>query len=367
MFYITNTSLPSNSANTFQALMMCNEFNKINNNTVFIFPGSKKLNTKEFKEIETFLNEEIQFKFKEIYSVDFNFIKALNEKLWFFFKIISYNLFLTIFLLSNKTEQIYVREKWSLRIILILKFLGLLKNQVFFEAHDFKFKSQLLLNYCDKIIVINQQLKNVYSNFYSKPILVSHDAVSRNELTKYEIKETLNKRPNILYTGSFFKWKGVDLIIYAAKLLPNVNFLLIGGDNENYIRLNNFIIENNIKNVKLLHKINRKELHKYYLNSDILILPNLDEKINNWTSPLKLFEYMAVKRLIIASNIESLREILIHNHNSILFNPNIENDLVDKINFSVKNYNKDLVVNAFEDVKEYTWTNRANQILNFIE
>ena len=86
MFYITNTSLPSNSANTFQALMMCNEFNKINNNTVFIFPGSKKLNTKEFKEIETFLNEEIQFKFKEIYSVDFNFIKALNEKLWFFFQ-----------------------------------------------------------------------------------------------------------------------------------------------------------------------------------------------------------------------------------------------------------------------------------------
>jgi glycosyltransferase involved in cell wall biosynthesis len=116
-----------------------------------------------------------------------------------------------------------------------------------------------------------------------------------------------------------------------------------------------------------LHKLNRKKLHKYYLDSDLLILPNLDEKINNWTSPLKLFEYMATKRLIIASNIESLKEILIHNHNSILFNPNTENDLADKINFSVKYYNKDLVINAFEDVKEYTWTNRAKQILNFIK
>lgn len=346
---------------------MCNEFSKLSNNIIFLFPKSSPLSQDDFKSIESFLNENIHFKIKTIFSIDFMFIKNLNLKVWFYLKSMTFKFFLIIFLIKNRNEQIYIRERRSLKLILFLKMLGILKNKIFFEAHEYKFKNKRLLKFCNKLIVINQQLKNIYSEIYNNSILVSHDAVSKNELTKYNFKSNLNNHPIILYTGSFYSWKGVDLIISAATKLSDFNFVLIGGDQDNLKRLNKIVLKNNLKNVELLPKVNRNHLYKYIVNSDILLLPNLDVQINNWTSPLKLFEYMASKRLIIASNLPSLMEILTHNHNAILFNPRLEDDLVSKILYSLNNYDLRIVEQAFNDVKKHTWTNRAYEILKFIK
>ena len=81
--------------------------------------------------------------------------------------------------------------------------------------------------------------------------------------------------------------------------------------------LNRYIIDNKINNVKLLLKIERKNLLNHIKEADILLLPNTDDKINSWTSPIKLFEYMASKRIIISSKIDSLREVI--DENSAVF------------------------------------------------
>ena len=91
--------------------------------------------------------------------------------------------------------------------------------------------------------------------------------------------------------------------------------------------------------------------------------------IGKYTSPLKLFEYMSNKRLILASNISVIREVL-NEGNSILIPPLDYDAWVSTINnlditcdriISLKNQ-------AYKDfVKYFTWDIRAKEMLDYIE
>ena len=77
--------------------------------------------------------------------------------------------------------------------------------------------------------------------------------------------------------------------------------------------------ENRIQIVSHIPKI---ELLKFIEVADALVLPNsAKDKMSLFTSPIKLFEYMASKRPIIASNIASIAEVLTDQKNALLFNP----------------------------------------------
>ena len=101
--------------------------------------------------------------------------------------------------------------------------------------------------------------------------------------------------------------------------------------------------------------------------ADLLVLPNsAKDKMSLFTSPIKLFEYMASKRPIVASSLPSIKEILIDNKNAILFEPDDHIDLAKKINLALSKDCKYIVNNAYDDVKVYTWDIRAEAIANFI-
>ena len=108
----------------------------------------------------------------------------------------------------------------------------------------------------------------------------------------------------------------------------------------------------------------------YYLKAaDILLLPNSGktEISKSWTSPMKMFEYMASKRPIIASNLPSIREIL-NEDNAILINPDDSKDLSKRINMALKNqsFSDKISIQAYQDVQKYSWFKRSKKIINFL-
>ena len=89
---------------------------------------------------------------------------------------------------------------------------------------------------------------------------------------------------------------------------------------------------------------------------------NID--ISKSISPLKMFDYMASGKIIIASELKIYEHILKNKHNSILIksnNPIKWKENIEKIFKNPKKY-KNISINAYHNVKKYTWDARVKKI-----
>lgn len=106
-----------------------------------------------------------------------------------------------------------------------------------------------------------------------------------------------------LYVGSDAPWKGIDVVRLAAEGISAqaLSVAIVGGKT--------------VSTQGALHELGRvrpSSVPAYLLSADILILPNtrISEESEHFTSPIKLFEYLAAGKAIVASDIPSIREIL---------------------------------------------------------
>ena len=89
-------------------------------------------------------------------------------------------------------------------------------------------------------------------------------------------------------------------------------------------------------------------------------------EVSKTMSPLKMFDYLSNRMVLIASDLRVYNHILINNFNSILIKPNnlmAWNRALIKINN--QQFKKKLKKNAFQTALKYTWKNRAKKIINF--
>jgi glycosyltransferase involved in cell wall biosynthesis len=104
--------------------------------------------------------------------------------------------------------------------------------------------------------------------------------------------------------------------------------------------------------------------------ADVLALPNSGRAAVSryYTSPLKLFEYMAAERPIIASDLPALREIIANEETALLVPP----DDASALAAAVERLRADpalarrLAANARSAVGAHTWERRAARILDFV-
>ena len=106
------------------------------------------------------------------------------------------------------------------------------------------------------------------------------------------------------------------------------------------------------------------------MSADVLVLPNSAKpKISShYTSPLKLFQYMASGVPIIASDLPSIREILTDD-TAFWFPPDDERALARQIEYVLSHPDeaRSKAARAREEVKKYTWDARASAILEYIQ
>ena len=127
-------------------------------------------------------------------------------------------------------------------------------------------------------------------------------------------------------------------------------------------------IDNLPGNIFLLGSKKHAEIPKWMKLSDVLVLPNSGKQDISklYTSPIKMFEYMASGVIIVASDLPSIREVL-NEKNSILVEPDKVKSLVGGIDRALNDENTILTDKALRDVKAYDWSERASNILNFIK
>jgi glycosyltransferase involved in cell wall biosynthesis len=135
------------------------------------------------------------------------------------------------------------------------------------------------------------------------PIRVQHDGI--DEAMLLETSAQTDPR-ELIYVGSLQPWKGVPVAIEAMRLLPEFHLTVIGGEGKSLDQLR----QNTHANVTFLGHLSREALRPHLQKAAIGIMPNLlKPRSALYTFPLKLLEYSAAGKGIIASEIPVFQKL----------------------------------------------------------
>ncbi|MEO5897775.1 MAG: glycosyltransferase family 4 protein [Vicinamibacterales bacterium] len=177
----------------------------------------------------------------------------------------------------------------------------------------------------------------------------------------------------VAYAGHLYAWKGVDVLIRALALLTDTRAIIIGGhEKESDIgRLRALASALGIDGrVTFTGQVAPADVAAHLSRAAVLILPNPASAISTrFTSPLKLFEYMAAGRAIVASDLPAIREVLRDDENAVLVEPGSAEALASGIRrlLADRTLAFRLARRALADVPQYTWDRRAERIEALLE
>ncbi len=303
--YLANIIMSQSRGQAVQVFNMAKAFQENGHALTLVLPKSPKNKTSKIAEI--FYNQkDLPFKIKTVPVVKFNNILR--------------SLTFSLFSLTTKVDLIYTR---SIITAFIFSFFKKTILEIHYLPKGITGKLHVLLSKkINHIVVVTQGLKEQYveAGIKQENIFIAHDAVDLElfdaiKQSSAELREKLNlpqDKKIITFVGAFQlrgKDKGVKNLINSLKHLPEDYILCLIGETPEIIeQYKKYAPESR---VIFTGQINREQVPLYCKASDILALPLVDsEDFGVNLSPLKLFEYMASQKPIVASKLKAIEEIL---------------------------------------------------------
>lgn len=202
----------------------------------------------------------------------------------------------------------------------------------------------------DKILSVDTSLLRYTQQFltsYRNKISTIFNFV---DLTKFRNKEsTIKNNSNnfvILYPRNISYARGVHFLVPIVKILKeeNLNFVIkiigagikeIKGDKYE-LTLYDDIKKNKLENYfEFLGRVPHEQMPSLFQDCNLVLIPTF---FSEGTS-LSCLESMASKRIVLATNIGGLNDLIIDGYNGFLSRP-LSEDIAKKIIFIIKNYKK---------------------------
>jgi glycosyltransferase involved in cell wall biosynthesis len=207
-------------------------------------------------------------------------------------------------------------------------------------------------------------------------VVVEHDAMEPARFAGQRSREQARQElglpggaPLVAYTGGLLEWKGVDVLVDAARRMPDVRFAIAGGMEADVRRLQASAA--GLTNVRLDGFQPPERVALYLAAADVVAVPNRSQPAISarYTSPLKVFESMAAGRAIVASDLPSLRERLAHDSDAWLVRPDDAGALADGLQRVLGDaaLRERLAAALQARAAAHTWDARAQRILRWIE
>jgi len=398
VLYITAARLPTEKAHGVQIVKMCEAFQRQGVEVKLFVPTRRQSQAmKHVPDLWQHYDVETPFRFHYLVTPDFLcFENLFPRKLMRCLYDLQSLLFSVLALLVTGWRRQSLYYSRSLQTIFLL---GLTKRfhrkKVFFEAHElhgdyrrtegirwlYTAIMRWMLRHVDGLIVITHQLKTLYVELgiSTQRILVAPDGIDRKRFSqvfdKIEARQKLGislDRKVICYTGHLFQWKGVYTLAESTRYLPEECIIyIVGGMESDILPLQRFIAAQGLRNITISGYVPYRDVPVYLSAADVLVLPNTATAniSREYTSPLKLFEYMGARRPIVASDLPSFREVLRHQENAYLVRPDSPKHLAEGI-IQVLNdqtLSEQMTARAYVEVQEYTWDKRAQTIIAFLK
>ena len=183
--------------------------------------------------------------------------------------------------------------------------------------------------------------------------------IDKNFIFDEEFKNILKmNKPIIGYYGALASWFDYNLIKYLAKKRPEYNVVLFGVKYDDSLEKSNI---NEYSNIFFLGSKNYNILQNYASKFNVCTIPFLINDITKATSPLKLFEYMALGKPIVTTAMTECKK-----YKSVFISDNYDEfvSLIDDaINIKDSEYFNLLEKEALEN----TWYEKAKIIIELIK
>ena len=365
LIYISNTPIPSRLASSVHIMKMCQAFAKNGHQVVLLVPDRPAA-------------QEPDTDVYGFYGVDECFqIEKLSSKKGS----IIYGLSTALRARGFEPDLVYGR------FVIGCFFSHLLGFPTVFELHapirNFSrfgkwLFSRVILRRFKRLVVISNALRQYSVSEYAVPaelIRVVHDAADEPH-PSLTVSFSDPDRLQVGYIGHLYPGKGMEIIEPLVRQCPWANFHLIGGQESDIIHWKQRLA--GLNNVTFYGFLPYSQTEQFRGSFDVLLAPyqkkvlvlgQTQGDIGQWTSPLKIFEYMSVAKPMLVSDIPVLREVIRHKVNALLCDPENINSWIE----ALERLRDDsalahrLGAAAYREFRaKYTWPKRAEAVIKDI-
>jgi glycosyltransferase involved in cell wall biosynthesis len=196
----------------------------------------------------------------------------------------------------------------------------------------------------DAVLTLTEALKEemISRGVRAEKISILPNGVTSHRFQPLKRDKALQKALNVKgktvigYIGSVVAYEGLEYVVDAVALLierglHNIAVLVVG-DGAVLEAIQTRVASQNIEAYFIFTgRIPHDEVEKYYSLVDIVPIARKGQPVCEMVSPLKPFEAMAMGKVVIASNVAALQEIITHGKNGLLFQKDDVVDLADNL------------------------------------
>lgn len=372
IIYISTAEVPSTRANSLQVMKVCQALIQLSESVQLCLPAGRQV---EWQELE------------RVYGLTERFEITRLPSRPFFHRL---DLIIASLALARreKADLIYTRISWAALLARLAGFKTVL------EMHDLPtgrlgplvYRTYLRARKPKLTVYITAALKRLIDqktgvSAGDGQFVIAPDGV---DLERYrDLPEPARARKKLglpdtltaVYSGGFYEGRGLEILLPLAQAFPQVQFLWVGGNPDQVSTWSARLLNEGVTNVTLPGFINNDQLSLYQAAADVLLMPyslkfggSGGGDIARVSSPLKLFEYMASGRAILASDLPVLREVL-DDSMAYFYPPGDFSQLCSRFAALLgdPSLRKRLGAKARETVNAFSWQTRMAGIISAVD
>jgi glycosyltransferase involved in cell wall biosynthesis len=271
------------------------------------------------------------------------------------------------FLLQVEGSEVWVKKNWG--------------KTYFTKALEWS--EEIQLAQADAIVVVSSVLKSqlIELGASAEKITVIPNGVDAERYSPCISGQAVRKKLNleekfvIGYAGTFGRWHGITVLAEAVKdivgKIPNAHVLLIG-DGVLRGEVEAILTRDGVRHKTTITGMRPSETVPEYLAAcDTLVISAINNPdVPFFQSPIKLFEYMAMQKPVVASRAGQIQEVIQDGVNGLLIAENNPSELAEALCRLAKDESlrERLSKSARRDaVEKYSWQENARAVLKVYE
>ncbi len=368
MYYVVNARLPNKKAYSIQIAKMCEAFVEAGVDLTLVIPRTRasRVSLKQFHDLRVEVPTHI------LPGVDW----YAGGRIPFFLSSLVFMLMSAIFLVAKRVRGeravVYTIDMDSFSYAR-LPLWGL---PVFAEMHTGKsntFENRSFFRKAAGVIATNVH-NDPRANGMELPnlnLIIEPNGVDlslyREVKGKEEARDLLHvphDKKVALYLGRLLDWKGLEVLTDLAREMPDIALYVVGGNIVEWEKTVGTVVP---ENLIIAGESESSEVPLWLAAADALLMLGTkhSEESFRHTTPMKVYEYMAARRPVVAAATPALKSFIAEG-DVYWYTPDDAHALAEGVRRALESTDEAMLERARAIAEQHSWAKRAERILAFI-